>query len=162
MSDQSRGSGALPVGAVIQRVAGHLLEQPRNKAQKLCWAWTQAVGAQVAQHSEPARLANGLLTVRVDSPVWNSQLHHLKEELLAKLQALLPPDTVRDLRFRQASLHTLPAWLQPKPTEPPLPPPHPEDEESADGLVAQVEDPELRAVLRQLVLTHMTRKRLRP
>ena len=159
MSNRSKNSGFIPVGAVIQQVAGHLLEQPRNKAQKLRWAWNQVAGESVAQHSEPARLSNGILTVRVDSPVWNNQLHHLKGELLEKLQGLLPHGTLRELRFRQASLRLLPDWLKPKPPPPTFPAPCEADQRQAAEWVAQVVDPELRAVLYALVLTHLTRKR---
>ncbi|MEO5340388.1 MAG: DUF721 domain-containing protein [Magnetococcus sp. MYC-9] len=159
MSNQSNRSGYIQVGTVIQQVAGRLLEQPRSKAQKLCWDWCQAAGEQVAQHSEPARLSHGVLTVRVDSPVWNSQLHHLKEELLAKMQSRLPPDTLREIRFRQGSLRLLPDGLRPRPPPPSLPPPHEADQQQATAWVTEVADPELRAVLYALVLTYLTRKR---
>ncbi|MBF0459863.1 MAG: DUF721 domain-containing protein [Magnetococcales bacterium] len=159
MSEPSKNSGYTPVGTILQHVAGRLLAQPRSQAQKLCWAWSQSAGEQVAQHSEPTRLTNGVLTVRVDSPVWNSQLHHLKAELLAKMQSHLPPGSLREIRFRQGSLRSLPAWLLPKPSPPPLPAPCAEDEQEAAHRVAQVSDPELREVLRRLVLTHLTRVR---
>ncbi len=159
MNDRPKNGGYAPIGTIIQHVAGRLLEQPRSKAQKLYREWRQAVGEQVAQHSEPARLAGGILTVRVDSPVWNSQLHHLKEELLEKIQHRLPPGTVREIRFRQESLHLLPDWLTPKPPPPPFPEPCTEDERRATERVAEVSDPELREALYRLVLTHMTRMR---
>ncbi|MBF0161033.1 MAG: DUF721 domain-containing protein [Magnetococcales bacterium] len=162
MDNRSKSGALVPVGTVIQQVAGHLLEQPRNKAQRLRRAWNQAAGEQVALHSEPARLSNGVLTVRVDSPVWNSQLHHLKGELLTKLQGLLPDGTLRELRFRQESLRLLPDWLRSKPAPPPLPLPCEADQQQAAAWVTQVADPELRAVLYNLVLTHLTRKRADP
>ncbi|MEO5362522.1 MAG: DUF721 domain-containing protein [Magnetococcus sp. DMHC-8] len=159
MNTQAKMGGHVQIGTIVQQVAGRLLEQPRSKAQKLCWQWCQAAGEQIALHSEPARLANGVLTVRVDSPVWHSQLHHLKEELLGKMQQLLPPGSVRDLRFRQETLHLLPDWLRPPPPPPPLPDPCPEDVQRADALVAAVDDPEVREVLHRLLLTHMTLRR---
>lgn len=159
MRYSSKKSEFTSVGALIQTVAGHVLGQPRGKAQKLRWDWRQVVGAQVAQHTEPARLANGILTIRVDSPVWNTQLHHLKPELLEKLQNRLPPGTLRDIRFRHGSLNTLPDWLKPKPVPPSLPAPCEEDQRRAADLVANVDDPDLRDVLRRIVLAHMTRSR---
>ena len=148
-----------PIGTLVQTVASRFLDQPRSKAQKLSWEWRQAVGTKVAQHTEPTRLAGGVLTVRVDSPVWNQQLHHLKSELLEKLQNRLPPGSINEIRFRQGSLNNLPDWLKPKPAPPPLPDPCEEDIRRAEHLVAEVSDPELKDVLRRIVLAHMTRSR---
>ncbi|MBF0584024.1 MAG: DUF721 domain-containing protein [Magnetococcales bacterium] len=157
MDNKYQDSGYTPVATVIQHIAGRLLDQPRSKAHKLRWEWCQVVGPQVAQHSEPARLSNGVLTVRVDSPVWNSQLHHLKGELLEKMQCRLPSGTVRELRFRQGTLHGVVETA--KATPEPWPEPCLEDQQRATELVAAVVDPELRAVLRSIVLNHMTRVR---
>ena len=147
------------MGALIQSVAGRFLEQPRGKAQKLRWLWRQVAGAPMAQHTEPARLANGVLTIRVDSPVWYHQLHHLKPDLLGKLQSRLPPGTLREIRFRQGALSTLPDWLKPKSAPPPLPAPCEGDQRRAKNLVAKVRDPEIQEILRRIVLAHMTRSR---
>lgn len=159
MTHPSKNSSFTQVGETIRTVAGHLLDQPRNKAQKLRWIWRQVVGTQVARHTQPTHLANGLLTVRVDSPVWNNQLLHLKPDLLEKLQSRLEPGTLRDIRFRQGTLNTLPDWLKPKPAPPPLPPPCKEDIHRAENMVAKVTDLEVREILRRIILAHMTLSR---
>ena len=159
MKHRSKNIGFIPVGALLQTVAGRLLNQPRSKAQKLRQAWHQVVGPQVALHTEPARLANGILTVRVDSPVWNQQLHHLKPELLEKLQNRLSPGMLRDINFRHGTLNTLPDWLKPKPAPPPLPPACEEDRCRAESLVAEISDPDIKESLRRIALAYMTRSR---
>ena len=159
MENRKKKSDFTAIGSLIQTVAGGLLDQPRSKGHKLRWQWNQAVGDQIAKHSEPIRLAKGVLTVRVDSPVWFSQLHHLQTELLATLQNHLPEKTVRKIKFRQGSLHTDPDWLKSKPASPPLPPPCQDDIVRAENLVSTVEDPEIREVLRRILLAHMTRTR---
>lgn len=154
-----RGHDFTDVGTLIQAVAGRLLDQPRSKGQRLQRQWRQAVGDKVAQHSKPVRLANGVLTVKVGSPIWYHELHHLQTELLAKLQDTLPPDTLHTIRFKQGSLDTLPDWLKPKPPPPSPPPPCQEDVRRAHALVASVEDADVREELRRLLLAHMTRIR---
>ena len=156
----SKNSEFTPVGELVQTVTRRLLDQPRGKAQKLTWVWRQVAGAKVAQHTEPTRLTNGILTIRVDSPVWNNQLHHLKPELLEKLQNHLPPGTLREIRFKQGVLNTIPDWLKPNPGLPPRPVPCEEDKKRAEVLVATVSDPEIQEILRRIVLAHMTRRRI--
>ncbi|WP_130470393.1 DciA family protein [Candidatus Magnetaquicoccus inordinatus] len=150
----------MPISDLVQRVAGKLLEHPRSKGMQLYRQWYRAVGSTIADHSEPAHLANGVLTIRVDSPVWHQQLHLIKAELLAKLQPLLPDKEIRDLRFRQETLR-MRQTRPPAATQPPVPfpEPHPSDLQRAEQWLQEVADPELRAVLFRLLLTYLTLKR---
>jgi len=149
----------IPVGEVVAKLTGSFLERPRGKAGFLGSAWTQAVGERVAKHSEPDRLANGLLTVRVDSSTWTSELTHMKPKVLALIQKASPGSNIRDLRFVQGSLRSkIDPPGEKKRTEK-LPPPLPEEVEKASHMVAAVTDPELRAVLFKLSQTLLIRRR---
>ncbi|MBF0184890.1 MAG: DUF721 domain-containing protein [Magnetococcales bacterium] len=150
----------LSMATLVQKVAGHLLEQPRGKGMQLYRDWSLAVGSRIAEHSEPVSLANGQLTIRVDSPVWQQQLQLMQEELLHKIQQRLPDKTVRSLRFRQESLRLHNPGVNKAAAEPiPMPPPHADDLRQADAWLQQVTDPELRATLHRLLLTYLTLKR---
>lgn len=47
--------------------------------------WDEAVGAAVAAHARPVRLADGVLLVEVDDPAWATQLRFLDDDLRGRL-----------------------------------------------------------------------------
>ncbi len=145
---------------IVQRVAGTMLDHPRSKGMQLYRQWHRTVGNTIAEHSEPAHLANGVLTVRVDSPVWHQQLHLMKSALLVQVQQALPEQKIRALRFRQETLRLRDPVAVPAAARYPLPPePHAEDLRQAHAWLTEVEDPELHGVLLRLLLTYLTLKR---
>ncbi|MBF0422125.1 MAG: DUF721 domain-containing protein [Magnetococcales bacterium] len=154
-----RGGGFVPVGDVLGRIMGDFSDRPQSKGQKLGGLWVHAVGEQVAKHSQPERLARGLLTVRVDSPVWLTQLLHMKSVLLAKLYAVSSDTGIRDLRFVQGSLRTRSTSQGEKSNIDRLPPPNPEEVQRAMHMVASVVDSDLRAALQKLAQTMLVRRR---
>ncbi|HWP67031.1 MAG TPA: DUF721 domain-containing protein [Candidatus Limnocylindria bacterium] len=64
------------------------------------WAeWESLVGAAIARHARPRRLRRGVLVIDVDGPDWMHELHFMKRELQARLNARLGRPVVRDLYF---------------------------------------------------------------
>jgi len=62
--------------------------------------WDRIVGDVVAAHTSPGRLAQGVLTVFVDSAVWLDQLkRYSRREVLSKIQERFGRDKIRDVRF---------------------------------------------------------------
>lgn len=67
--------------------------------------WELAVGSAIAKHSRAVRVVDGILWVEVDHPIWMSELHHRKHQILTKLndqkdsavKASAPP--LQDVRF---------------------------------------------------------------
>ncbi|MBF0272577.1 MAG: DUF721 domain-containing protein [Magnetococcales bacterium] len=156
MPDESGPSG--PLAHLIQAVAGRLLEHPSGKASRLSRDWRQAVGPLLAAHTEPVRLQNGTLTVRVDSSAWLTELTFLTPELLARLQERLPPGALTGLRFKQESLRQVPVVAA---KTPPPPRPHlPEEEERAMALTVGITDPVLRRAVSGFFIADMVFKRL--
>ncbi|MBF0191544.1 MAG: DUF721 domain-containing protein [Magnetococcales bacterium] len=156
MPDDSAPSG--PLSDLIQAVAGRLLDHPSGKASRLSRDWRLAVGPLLAAHTEPVRLQNGQLTVRVDSSAWLTELTFLTPELLVRLQERLPPGTLTGLRFRQESLRQVPVAAA---RIPPPPRPHlPEEEERALALTAGITDPLLRRAVTGFFIADMVFKRL--
>lgn len=47
--------------------------------------WEGIVGEAVARHVQPVMLANGVLTVRVDSPPWATQVRALSTSILTRV-----------------------------------------------------------------------------
>lgn len=44
--------------------------------------WEKAVGPLIAKHSKAIRVQEGLLLVEVDHPIWKTELHHRKRQIL--------------------------------------------------------------------------------
>jgi predicted nucleic acid-binding Zn ribbon protein len=52
--------------------------------------WAEVVGEQVADHSRPAGLRDGVLTVAVDHHAWASQLRMLSGDITRQVRELEP------------------------------------------------------------------------
>lgn len=63
-------------------------------------AWGEIVGAGIAQHSYPARIADQTLLVVTRSSAWSHQLSFLAEEILRLVAARAPNAGIARLRFR--------------------------------------------------------------
>ncbi len=63
-------------------------------------AWEDIVGAQVAQHSHPIRIAGETLFIVTGSSAWSNQLSLLAEQVVKAVCARLPDAGVTQLRFR--------------------------------------------------------------
>ncbi|MBF0107766.1 MAG: DUF721 domain-containing protein [Magnetococcales bacterium] len=147
------------VDEVVAQLTAGFRERPQTKAHFLRETWRQAVGEQIAGHTEPQRLLNGLLTIRVDASVWVTQLLHIKPIILAALAKASPGSDIRDIRLVQGTLRHRPTPSSaPAPREK-LPPPLPEESEKAARMVANVSDAELRSALGQLYQTLLIRRR---
>lgn len=73
------------------------LEQPQSENILILRdAWSELVGAQIAQHSTPGFVKNFSLHVFVDHPGWIPELECAKRLLLQKLQS-----KYRELRIRR-------------------------------------------------------------
>lgn len=100
-------------------------------------AWQAAVGKRLASHAWAKSLVRGNLIVEVEDGIWQTQLFHLRFQILPKLCEILGNGIVRDLEFRVAT---------------PRRPPQPAQSARASKLADEadgIEDPVLRRVYRQ-------------
>ncbi|MBV9719035.1 MAG: DUF721 domain-containing protein [Candidatus Eremiobacteraeota bacterium] len=66
--------------------------------------WGEIVGRDVADHSRPARIAGGTLTITTRSNAWSHQLSFLSDHVLRAVEARVPDARVEQLRFRVGRL----------------------------------------------------------
>ena len=73
--------------------------------------WEEIVGPNIARHAKAIRVENGILRIEVDHPIWKSELHHRKHQILEKLNT--PPNgstskqtVIRDIFFADARPET--------------------------------------------------------
>jgi len=59
--------------------------------------WENIVGADIAEHTEPIAILEGVLTIRTSSTAWATQLNLISNDVLASLQASGPGALVEKL-----------------------------------------------------------------
>ena len=47
--------------------------------------WDEAVGSNISKHSRAVSIRKGILLVEVDHPIWKTELHHRKAQILSIL-----------------------------------------------------------------------------
>jgi predicted nucleic acid-binding Zn ribbon protein len=88
-----------PFGAVLARlVKMRGWSQPAAEA-TVFGAWERVVGAEIASHSRPLKLAEGVLTVEAESTAWAMQLRLLAARLLKQIAGEVGPNVVRSLNI---------------------------------------------------------------
>lgn len=80
----------------IRREEPHLLEvlQP---------LWPRIAGKTMAQHSQPAVFASGVLTLNTDCPAWNAQMRQMAEQIRSRINGFLGQPVVRKLRIKKVA-----------------------------------------------------------
>jgi len=61
--------------------------------------WAEIVGERIAQISEAERIENGVLVVKVSSPVWRNELVFMKTSLINSVNEALAKTVVKDIKF---------------------------------------------------------------
>ena len=70
--------------------------------------WELAVGAIIAKHAQPIRVQDSILWVEVKHPIWRSELHYKKQQVLDILNGKTPGankqfmtlgEALKDIRF---------------------------------------------------------------
>ena len=61
--------------------------------------WEKAVGANIARHSRAIRVQDSILWVEVEHPIWKSELHHRKRQILEILNGQANSTTIKDILF---------------------------------------------------------------
>lgn len=152
-------AGSEPLGQLISALVDQRLDQAASRNAALWRHWSRLVGPEMAQHSEPVGIREGVLTIRVEAPVWVTQLSFLKPELLATLNSRLAGAPLSDIRFRAGALsRRLPDDRSVPP--PPLPAATEAECRRAAELTAMVQDDQLRERLYRVILTGTVANRL--
>ncbi len=88
------------MSAVVARVGG----EHRAREHRIFAAYEQAVGGPLRPHTRAEYLREGTLVVRVSSSALAHQITLLKREILTRMQPMLAPGSVTDLRTRVGPL----------------------------------------------------------
>ena len=88
------------VGGIVETVLADLGLGEVARAARVCEAWADAVGSEVARRSKPEGMRGEVLEVAVESSVWSQQLQMRRPQILESLRVCLGDDAPGDLRFR--------------------------------------------------------------
>jgi predicted nucleic acid-binding Zn ribbon protein len=94
-------------GAVLQRLMKQRgWERPKAEA-TVFGAWEKVVGPDIAKHSRPVKLDDGVLTVEAESTAWATQLRMLAASLLKSIAAEVGHNVVTRLNIHGPAA---PSW----------------------------------------------------
>ena len=88
MSPRTRRPKSRPqaLGELVNRVLADLGAGATARAVRIADRWEEAVGAEIARHSQPVAIRGEVLEVSVDTSVWCQQLQLRTPEILAALR----------------------------------------------------------------------------
>lgn len=91
------------VGDSLSRVTDSIGAPAPQTLSTVFSGWERLVGVDIAAHSQPRSLRDGVLVVEVDQPAWAAQLGFLSAQLLTRLQSETGSGQVSEIRFRVAA-----------------------------------------------------------
>lgn len=131
----------------IRDILEGLPVKERVKEYRLWKEWANLVGDQIAKNCQPERIKDGILFLKVSSPVWAQQLQFMKGMVIEKVNRFMRDKDVKELRFRVGKLGVTEKGGRKPWKETPL------DKElllRIDNQLSSVQDLELREVIKKL------------
>ncbi len=61
--------------------------------------WDQVVGKEISEQTEPFKISDGTLYVKVIDPAWRNELQFFKSDIMEKLNHKIGKTMVRDIKF---------------------------------------------------------------
>ena len=94
-------------GAVLERIMKQRGWQKPAAEATVFGAWEKVVGSEIAKHSRPIKLDDGVLTVEAESTAWATQLRLLAATLLRSIAAEVGHNVVKRLNIHGPAA---PSW----------------------------------------------------
>ena len=130
-------------GDVLADLVQRLEFRERLREHAVWNIWSEVVGELLASKTEPARIEDGKLFVRVASSTWMQELQFLKDDIRSRLNHRLGAAVVREIFLIQGAAKRRRKEDAPVKF-------HPVDETAIAALVPTIEKPEIEAALRRL------------
>ncbi len=87
------------LGEVIEGLAAKMGWTSPLARSELLASWPELVGAETAEHSSPAGIEEGVLTVRCDSTAWATQLRLMRSQITTAIAQRYPAAGIESVRF---------------------------------------------------------------
>ena len=128
---------------VLDDLIDRLAFRERLREHAVWNVWAEVVGPLLASRTEPLRIEDGKLFVRVANSTWMQELQFLKDEIRNRLNHRLGAQIVREIFL------VMGAGKRHKRKDPD-PKSHPVDESAIGALVPAIGHPEIEAAVRRL------------
>ncbi len=93
-----RRTAPRPLSQALERLTGALA--PASTLARVQEVWEDAVGPAIADAARPTAEREGVLTVACAAAVWAQELNLMAEVVLARLNAAMGGEQIRELRCR--------------------------------------------------------------
>ncbi|RMF54625.1 MAG: DUF721 domain-containing protein [Calditrichaeota bacterium] len=87
------------IGDAIFKLFKALGMKERFEENMALFYWDSTVGKEIARHTEPMKVNQGILFVKVDNDAWRNELTFLKHEIIQKLNEKLGKKTIEEIKF---------------------------------------------------------------
>ena len=96
------GAGRDPdsLGSVMDALTSKLGWTSPLARSELLASWSAIVGADTAEHSTPAGIEEGVLTVQCDSTAWATQLRLIRVQVMTRITAEHPDAGIVSIQFK--------------------------------------------------------------
>jgi predicted nucleic acid-binding Zn ribbon protein len=124
--------------------------------------WEEAVGPVIAAQTRLESRKKDTLNVIVSSSVWMQQLHFMRTEIIEKVNHMPGHEPIKDIRFRIGEIRA----AQPEKKDGALSkigrtaPLRERDKRMIEETTASLQDPELKELLKRVMLKEISRRRL--
>ncbi len=88
------------IGELLDRTSKRLGGPSSSTTSARFSRWEQIVGADIAGHSRPVSLHDGVLVLAVDHPAWATQLRYMTADLLTRISDATAGVEVTDIHIR--------------------------------------------------------------
>jgi predicted nucleic acid-binding Zn ribbon protein len=88
----------VPIGDALAQVGAELGLADPVAVKTITDRWGEVVGDAIATHARIRSLRGTVLTVGVESGSWATELRYLEREVLTRVEAILGPGVVTELR----------------------------------------------------------------
>lgn len=123
--------------------------------------WQQAVGSKIAAQTKPDCIKKAVLFVKVANSAWLQQLHFMKQEIIEKINDLLPAEPVKDMFFAigeiaaPSAVKTAPVYDAGE-----MPALKARDKKMIEKSLSTIADEELRDILKRAMTKEVIRRRM--
>ena len=85
------------IGQIIGNVLKDFGIEKSIKGHQALTIWSEVVGERIADITEPQKIKNGKLFIRVKTDSWRNELIYHKKDIIEKLNVSLGSDVVQDI-----------------------------------------------------------------
>ncbi|MBW2631211.1 MAG: DUF721 domain-containing protein [Deltaproteobacteria bacterium] len=122
--------------------------------------WNRAVGPQISAHTNPFKFKNGTLFVNVSDPAWMQQLRFMNQEIMDKVNLDWEKEEIKNIYFSIGDIHHTPAKTTDHFIDFSLYPLKERDKRLIRENLSQVDDEELKDILKKVMTKEIIKRRL--